>query len=618
MPASSRVAVVLCLVPWLFDCDCGEHDLRKGKPVIGVEPEQVEFRALNLGEEDQAVIRVDNLGTAPLRIENVTLDKEDVFELATWDGLAFDPAGFPDGIPQPGVGMASGKQLVVRFVPDRQGDFSGEVTIASDAVNFESIAIPLHGVCSVPDIEVSPDSLDFGKIGLQSSASLSLTIENTGVADLIIAEEDFSLASDDQTPFRALGRDMTIPAGASRAVEVIYSPKEVLVDPVTHQAVPDEDVLLIGSNDPDENPVEVPLRGEVSANLPPFVGLKVDRLTRLDGTPSVDSCAIAPTDTMHLLAHVLDPEGDDEQIDASNLRWTMESKPVGSFREVLAADKDAGVFPATFKADLSGDYILCVRASDPQGNWSSPDPEAACSCEEANDKPDDNFECPCIRFTALPREDIRIELTWENIGPDLDLHLVAPDGDYCTPTRDCRFDPLHPDNPDWDRFACVESDTMTVCRTPNCDPAAAGCGASEECFDNGEGPACWLRKCSGTDCYWDGRSPDWGVVGDETDDPLLAIDCTRSCRAENINLNRPEPGTYTVMVNYYEYAGDTRAYVRIYFKGDVEPSAEFTSLMTNPCQGCCDTWNVALIEWVDHEDHDVQYLQDSHVDRCCE
>jgi len=105
LPATSRVAVVLCLVPWLFDCDCGDHDLHKGKPVIGVEPEQVEFRALNLGEEDQAVIRVDNLGTAPLRVESITLDQDDVFELAGWDDLAFDQAVFPAGIPQPGAGL---------------------------------------------------------------------------------------------------------------------------------------------------------------------------------------------------------------------------------------------------------------------------------------------------------------------------------------------------------------------------------------------------------------------------------------------------------------------------------------------------------------------------------
>lgn len=611
--------VVLCLAPALLDCDCGEHGLQKGDPVIAVEPAQVEFKALNIGEEDQAVIRVDNLGTAPLRIERITLDTDDVFVLARWDDQDFDPAGFPDGIPQPGAGLGSSKELTVRFVPDREGDFSGEVVLASDAVNSESLAIPLHGVCSVPDIEVSPTMLDFGRIGLNSSASLSLTIENTGVSDLIIGEEDFSLASgDDQTPFRALGRAMVLSSGGSQVIEVIYSPKEVRVDPITHQAVPDEDVLLIGSNDPDENPVEVPLRGAVSANLPPFVGLKVSSLTRLDGTPAGDVCAIAPTDTMHLVAYVLDPEGDDAQIGTSNLRWTVESKPAGSFRDVLPAEKDAGTFPATFKADLSGEYVLCVSASDPQGNWSAVQPDAACTCQEANSKPDDDFSCPCIRFTALPREDIRIELTWENLGPDLDLHLVAPGGAYCSPTRDCRFDPLYPDNPDWDRFACVDSGTMTVCRTPNCDPAAAGCGPAEECFDNGEGPACWLQKCSGTDCYWDGRNPDWGTLGDEEDDPLLAIDCTRSCRAENINLNRPEPGTYTVMVNYYEYAGDTEASVRIYFKGDVEPTAEFTSSMTNPCQGCCDTWNVALIEWVDHEDHDVQYLQDAHTDSCCD
>ena len=156
--------------------------------------------------------------------------------------------------------------------------------------------------------------------------------------------------------------------------------------------------------------------------------------------------------------------------------------------------------------------------------------------------------------------------------------------------------------------------TSQTCRVPNCNPVAAGCLTDQECYDDGSGPACWWKRCSGRDCYWDGRNPDWGILGDETDDPSLDIDCTDGCRVENINLNHPEQGTYQILVNYYEpNVSWTDATVRIFFKGDIVPSAEFATRMWNPC----DTWNVAIIDWTDPENHPVTYLGDSHSNRCC-
>jgi hypothetical protein len=323
-----------------------------------------------------------------------------------------------------------------------------------------------------------------------------------------------------------------------------------------------------------------------------------------------DPCAPAPSDTLTFEGLVLEPEG--EPIQASNLFWELAGKPAGSFRELITSP-DA--FQPTFKPDLTGDYTVCLEASDPEGERSDAVPAEACTCAEAN--ADTSYACPCVTFSALPREDIRIELTWDFLGPDLDLHLVAPGGDFCSPTQECRYNKNNPQDPTWDRTACVDTGSMTVCRTPNCDPVAAGCQAAQECYDDDDvgpnPPGCWWNTCSGTDCFWDARNPDWGALGDTTDDPLSAIDCTRGCRVENINLNRPIPGIYTVMVNQFDGTQQPNATVRIYFKGDVVPSREWTSRML----GACDTWNVALIEWVDHENHPVIYLDDAHSLRCC-
>ena len=592
---------------------CEDSRLNQGKAEISVAPAEVFFKTLNVGEQDRQVVTVSNLGTASLQIDGITIDGDAVFSLDSWAGQPLQAGDFPLGLAPPGGLEPSSADLVLLFSAGQLGDYQGELVLECNDEDEGTVSVPLRASCAVPDIEVAPAMLDFGGVGLNSSSALTLTIGNSGQSDLLVGEEDLSLASGAaDSPFLWIMTDMRVATGQSQAVQVIYAPDSVRLDPQTHQPLPDEDTLLIASNDPDENPVEVPLAGYVRDNLPPLVTLRLTETTKLDGTPLADPCDVATSDTARFEATVIDPEGD--FIQPSNLTWTLEQSPVGSQRRPAPVPDQPA---ATFRPDMYGEYTLCVSAADPQGNRSSYDAAAACQCTEAAVQGDDDFSCPCIHVTAYPREDIRIELIWDNIGPDLDLHLLAPGGDYCLPTRECRFNPNQQD-PDWDRFACVDSGSSSICRTPNCDPLLAGCQDGQECYDpDGAGPepeGCYWRRCSSRDCYWDSRNPDWGVAGDESDDPLLAIDCTHSCRAENINLNRPEVGIYRVLVNTFEPAGDTRATVRIFFKGDLVPSHEWTNTMS----GECDTWNVALIDWRDPEDHPVTYLDDSHSLLCCQ
>jgi hypothetical protein len=601
---------------------CEDTDLQQGKPLIEVEPAEIHFRTLNRLETEVEIITVRNTGTASLRIEGIGYEGDPEFTPRMWDGVDLAEVEFPDGIPQPFSGLDSFKELSVTFNPEMEGDFAGEVIITSNASNQEEVRIPIDGLCSVPDIDVIPTLLDFGSTGLNSTAALNLTIKNRrdddsydGLANLIIAQSDIVLAVENDEPaFNFGAQDIEIVAGEQQNLEIRYAPKTVEVGPPPDfRVVPHENTLLIHSNDPDENPVEIPLIGRVSSNLPPLVAVRVQETTMIDGTPIADPCAMATSDTIKFEATVVDPEGNN--IPDANFDWQVKVKPVGSQRQIVVPNDDAE--HPTYRPDMYGDYTICLSVTDPQGNSSTYDETAACSCEEANAKPVGNFDCQCVHFTAYPREDIRIELIWNNLGPDLDLHLLAPGAnvvnDFCVPSQECRFDPASGDP--WARTACVEGASMQVCRVPNCDPVVAGCQPEQECYNDGNGDACWWKRCSGRDCYWGGRNPDWGGLGDETDDPSLDIDCTDGCRAENINLNHPEQGLYQIMVNYYEPNKSwTDATVRIFFKGDILPTAEFTTRMWNPC----DTWNVATINWTDPEDHPVTWLDDSHVNICCQ
>jgi hypothetical protein len=588
---------------------CDEADLQRGKPLIQVDPQALAYGALNVGDSGQIGLDIRNTGTAALTIDSVSIEGDAEFEILALDDQPFETGSVPFGLATAGAGTSQ-RQLELGFAPDDFSEYAAELVILSNADNAPELRLPLSGKGSVADIEVNPSRLDFGGVGLNSSASLTLTIVNVGDAPLRIVMADLALESGDAaSAFFWIGQDMNLPYGGRDTLEVIYAPKQVQVGP-DGLVIPDSDALLLHSNDPDENPVRIELSGFVSDNLPPLTAVKLVEVTKLDGTPLADVCAPAPVDTIRFEGRALDPEG--EPIQGGNLRWRVESKPSGSTRDMQVPAIEQDRFWPSFKPDLSGDYVVCLSASDPLGARGSYDVDAACDCQTANAAED--FSCPCVRFSAFPREDIRVELTWDILGPDLDLHLVAPSGQYCSPTRECRYDTMNPDNPDWTRTACVDSGAMTTCRTPNCDPVASGCLAGQECYDSGAGPECWWQTCSGTDCYWNARRPDWGVPGDTRDDPVLAIDCTGQCRAENINLNNPVPGIYTIMVNYYEFRGNTTARIRVYFKGDVVPSAEFEALMTQTC----DRWNVALIDWRDHDDHPITALGDSHSLACCD
>jgi len=102
------------------------------------------------------------------------------------------------------------------------------------------------------------------------------------------------------------------------------------------------------------------------------------------------------------------------------------------------------------------------------------------------------------------------------------------------------------------------------------------------------------------DCYFSNPSPDWGVAGDFHDDPFLDVDNVRGFGPENINLETPSPGVYTLSIDYYQDSYDedmgggdvdTTATARIFVHGNLVHTGN--QLLDD----MHDVWDVATIDW---------------------
>jgi hypothetical protein len=116
---------------------------------------------------------------------------------------------------------------------------------------------------------------------------------------------------------------------------------------------------------------------------------------------------------------------------------------------------------------------------------------------------------------AAAEEGLRVEMFWDIIDTDMDLHLLSP--------------------------------------------------LARRWFDETTNQDCFYSNCTGT-------PPNWSNQSSELDDPHLDIDDTNGFGPENINVDRPGPGIYRVGVHAFSGLSASKVTVRLYCGGSrLEP-----------------------------------------------
>ena len=402
-----------------------------------------------------------------------------------------------------------------------------------------------------PIILVEPQAISFGSIDPGLTASESFTISNIG--DALLDIEGLEIMGSSTFALTAIDLSEGLAPEESMDVVVEYTPEEAGSE--------DSGSVLISSSDPATPMVEVTLWGGVDMPLlsisPNPLDLGNVRVGESDsGTLTLSSTGQAPVTisdfdiTGHAFSGLeaetwpltLDPGSE------TTIEITFEPQGGGDFEEIITVDCDAPAEDAsatlTGSAEDAGAVAVCsvdpteVEPNAGSATWigresydtagyaitdydwtlvSAPGGSTAtmpvgASADRSPFQPDLAGEYvgelivtnelgmasePCqATLTATPVEDMWIQMYWTHSGDDMDLHLLKPGGNL---------------------------ETQGDCYYSNCV----------------------------------GSGLDWGVSGDPSDNPSLDMDDIPGTGPENINIQSPETGTFTVYVHDYTGGNDT-------------------------------------------------------------
>ena len=211
-------------------------------PEISVNPASLNFGDAQTGLTKSLDVTVNNIGGANLLINSLNItgtDSSDFFQ--TNDCSTVVPT--------------DSCTVTVMFSPSGEGNRSATLTIGSNDADSATLSIPLTGngvLAPEPNIALSATQLNFGEIQAGVTEELTVTVNNTGSAELLIGG-NISLSGTNSDEFFQTNDCNSVAIGENCIITVSFTPSGAGVRSAT---------LSITSNDPDSANVTVSLLGE--------------------------------------------------------------------------------------------------------------------------------------------------------------------------------------------------------------------------------------------------------------------------------------------------------------------------------------------------------------------
>ncbi len=414
-----RTLLGLAMLSAVTGCEgCFIDGLQDTRAVVTVSPSPT----LDFGQVDVTQRRVQSITITNTGDRNyneltfrLTPETDPAFKLGT-DLPAFVPLG---------GGVRTVEISVLAVVANTlSGRLIVEGRLAEDSATDprrQTFEIDLRAVAvnnGLPDVEVTPTMLDFGRVGLNDVARRTITIKNVGIRDLIV--EEVVLDAPPDSPFRCPTCESirtTLAPTDSVTTEVIFAPPGL----ETYTAT-----LHVRSLDPDELDVPVTITGGGSVVpvacielLDDVTMLRPQTTVRMDGACSMATVPGTYLKTFEWELTYRSPGS------SSTLKSVipMGGGPTGVELDIECPDPAAmGTTPCSTRmdsvADLAGTYEVTLVVVDNEGIRSAP----------AN-----------VRYRAVPEEALHIQLVWDHPTADLDLHYMRNSGPPFNHVTDCYF-----------------------------------------------------------------------------------------------------------------------------------------------------------------------------------
>lgn len=449
---------------------CGDGKTVETLPRLVLGAERLDFGDVPVLNRATLSLEIRNAGRAPLNLGAMALEES---------GTPFTLEARPERL---GDGEAGA--VVVSFAPERIAPFAATLAIESDDPEQPTVRVPLAGNGFTAAKMETDLALDFGRVCEGADAVKSVQVRSTGTAALRLDEIRFAEGSASELSFVSSTRTpATVAAGAELSIAVRVAPRAGSPETISG-------ALLLGGSDPDHRSVAIPITARVNrapvAAIAPLADAVPGATVTFDGSGSSDAERNLPL----LYA------------------WALRSSPVGS----RSAPATPGAATTALTLDLPGRYAVALTVTDSAGCVSPP---------------------AFAEVLAKPAQQLLVELVWDNLDADLDLHLAPAGAEF--------FGPL--------------------------------------------------------DCYYatGHRAPDWGVPGEKGDDPRLERDALQGYGPEIIGYPTPADGRFTVLVDYFSSHRSkrpaTRATVRVYQFGVVK--AERTMGLQLEGQ----RWTALAVDW---------------------
>ncbi|UCE01304.1 MAG: choice-of-anchor D domain-containing protein [Candidatus Latescibacterota bacterium] len=239
------------------DPDTGSMDVPLSglgvEPDIEVTPAAYDYGDVVRGQSATQTFQVRNDGTSDLDVTSTTVFGADSTAFAVESGGA--PFTLASGV---------SRDVSVRFAPDSLGAAGATLRIVSDDPDEGAVDVALSGVGVEPDVAVTPATHDYGDVVLGESATQVFEVRNDGTTVLDVTST--TLVGADSTLFtiESGGGSFSLAPGSSQDLVVRFDASTLDAKSAT---------LRLGSNDPDENPLDAALAANVVRPPEPEIGV---------------------------------------------------------------------------------------------------------------------------------------------------------------------------------------------------------------------------------------------------------------------------------------------------------------------------------------------------------